>query len=39
MRQITAKSPILKELIDKGEVGLVGGIYDIKTGEVKFFDK
>jgi carbonic anhydrase len=39
MRQITEKSPILKEMIDKGEIGLVGGIYDIKTGAVKFFDK
>jgi carbonic anhydrase len=39
MRQIKEKSPILKEMIDKGEVGLVGGIYDIKTGEVRFFDK
>jgi carbonic anhydrase len=39
MRQIKAKSPILKEMIDKGEVGLVGGVYDISTSEVKFFEK
>ena len=39
MRQIKAKSPILKEMIDAGEIGLVGGIYDISTGEVKFFEK
>lgn len=39
MRQIREKSPILKEMIDKGEVGLVGGIYDISTGEVRFFEK
>ena len=39
MKQIREKSPILREMIDKGEVGLVGGIYDISTGEVKFFDK
>ena len=38
MRQIREKSPILKEMIDKGEVGLVGGIYDISTGKVMFFD-
>lgn len=39
MKQIREKSPILREMIDKGEVGLVGGIYDISTGEVTFFDK
>jgi carbonic anhydrase len=39
MRQIKEKSPILKEMIDKNEIGLVGGVYDIKTGEVKFFEK
>ena len=38
MRQIREKSSILKEMIDKGEVGLVGGIYDISTGKVMFFD-
>lgn len=38
MRQIREKSPILKEMIDKGEIGLVGGIYNISTGKVEFFD-
>lgn len=39
MKQIRERSPILREMIDKGEVGLVGGIYDISTGEVKFLEK
>lgn len=39
MRQIREKSPILEEMIDRGEVGLVGGVYDISTGEVRFFEK
>ena len=39
MKQIRDKSPILKEMIDKGEVALVGGVYDVSTGEVKFFEK
>lgn len=39
MRLVKERSPILKEMIEKGEVGLVGGVYDIKTGEVKFFEK
>lgn len=39
MRQIREKSPILREMIDKGEVGLIGGVYDISTGKVEFFEK
>ena len=39
MRQIKDKSPILKEMIDKGQIALVGGMYDIATGEVRFFEK
>ncbi|HEX8268245.1 MAG TPA: carbonic anhydrase family protein [Pyrinomonadaceae bacterium] len=39
MRMVREKSPILREMIDKGEVGLVGGIYDISTGKVEFFEK
>lgn len=38
MRQIREKSPILREMIDKGELAVVGGIYDISTGEVRFLD-
>ncbi|HVU26615.1 MAG TPA: carbonic anhydrase family protein [Verrucomicrobiae bacterium] len=38
MREIPERSPILREMLDKGEIGLVGGMYDLKTGEVKFFD-
>lgn len=33
---IAARSPILKEMIEKGEIGIVGGTHDIATGEVKF---
>jgi carbonic anhydrase len=32
------RSPILKEMIDKGEIGIVGGTHDISTGEVSFFE-
>jgi len=39
MQQIRERSPILREMLDKGEIGLVGGMYDLSTGEVKFFDK
>ena len=35
---IMQRSPILKEMIEKGECGLVGGNHNITTGEVKFYD-
>ncbi|MCQ8104881.1 carbonic anhydrase family protein [Methylomonas sp. SURF-2] len=31
-------SPILREMIERGEIGIIGGIHDIATGEVVFFD-
>ncbi len=35
---IMERSPILKEMIEKGEIGIVGGMHDISTGEVIFYD-
>jgi carbonic anhydrase len=37
MKEIREKSPTLKEMLDSGAVGLVGGMYDLKTGTVTFF--
>lgn len=40
-RTVTAimeRSPILKEMIEKGEIGIVGGIHNISTGEVDFYN-
>lgn len=39
MEQLRTKSPILKEMEDKGELLIVGGVYDMKTGKVNFFEK
>lgn len=39
MDEIRAKSPILKEMEQKGEIEIVGGIYDMKTGKVNFFNE
>ena len=36
---IIQRSPILKEMIEKGEIGIVGGTHDIATGQVTFFDE
>jgi len=35
---IGEKSPILREMIESGEIGVIGGVHDIATGEVKFFE-
>lgn len=39
VKMLTEKSEILKELVKKNELKIVGGIYDITTGEVSFIDK
>ena len=35
---IVERSPILKEMLNNGEIKLVGGIHEISTGEVTFFE-
>ncbi len=35
--QILEKSHVLKEMAANGEIGIVGGMYDIETGQVDFF--
>lgn len=37
VKSIMERSPILKEMILNGEIGIVGGIHDITTGHVSFF--
>ncbi len=37
MKQIRAQSPLLREMIDKGEIGLSGAMLDSQTGRVTFF--
>ena len=36
MKEIREKSPTVKEAVDSGAVGLVGAMYDLETGTVKF---
>jgi carbonic anhydrase len=36
MKRVRDQSPILRELIDSGQVGLAGAYYDIETGKVEF---
>lgn len=35
---IRQQSPVLKEMEDTNEIDIVGGMYDINTGEVSFFE-
>jgi carbonic anhydrase len=37
VKSIMERSTILKEMIDKGEIGIVGGTHDITSGEVIFY--
>lgn len=38
MAQIRERSPVLRELLDQGKIGLVGGMYDLSTGKIRFFE-
>lgn len=38
INEIRSKSPILKEMESKGEIKIVGGIYNMSTGKVDFLE-
>ncbi len=37
VEQISRKSPVLDALVKSGDIGIVGAMYDIETGKVKFY--
>jgi carbonic anhydrase len=37
VKSIMERSTILKEMIEKGQIGIAGGMHDISTGEVMFY--
>jgi len=39
VREIQSSSPILQELVANKQIGIIGGLHDIKTGQVTFFDE
>lgn len=39
MRRVREESEILSRLLDEGKIGIVGGLYDVSTGVVEFFDE
>jgi carbonic anhydrase len=38
MERIRARSPILKQMEDQGQLGIAGALYDMKTGTVELLD-
>ena len=38
VKSITERSPILKDMIESGQISIVGGSHDITTGMVTFYD-
>ncbi len=38
VEQIIERSMVLREMIEKGEIGLIGGMYDVASGKVEFYD-
>ncbi|HVF80841.1 MAG TPA: carbonic anhydrase family protein [Flavisolibacter sp.] len=37
LEEIISGSEIIKEMFEKGEIGIVGGVYNIENGQVDFF--
>jgi len=38
VQAVIERSPILKDMIETGAIAIVGGIHDISTGEVSFYE-
>ncbi len=38
MDEIPRASPILQTMLEQGDIALVGGMYDVETGKVNFFE-
>ncbi len=38
MDEIPKRSPILESMVNDGSIAIVGGMYDIETGEVSFYE-
>ncbi len=36
LRDINKKSPVLKQMLENGEIEIVGAVYDVKSGKVSF---
>lgn len=39
MERVLKESQVLKEMVDNNEISVVGGFYNVESGEVEFFEK
>ncbi len=39
VKEIQARSPILNEMVKNKQIGIIAGIHDIQTGQVRFLDE
>lgn len=39
VEEVPQRSVIIKELLEKGQIILIGGMYDVETGKVEFYEK
>jgi carbonic anhydrase len=38
MADILVRSPVISDLVESGDVGIAGGVYDLSTGQVKWLE-
>jgi carbonic anhydrase len=38
MREIPNRSNVLREMVEAGEIAIIGGMYDVETGRVEFYE-
>ena len=38
VEQVLAKSPVLRELVEQGKIGIAGAMYDVTSGKVEFYE-
>ena len=38
-KQILERSPVIKEMVANNEIAIIGGMYDVETGVVDFYEK
>jgi len=39
IQEIKEKSPVLKEMLDEGSIGIASGMYDVTSGKVEFYQR
>ncbi len=39
MHEIPKRSQVIAEMLDKGEIAIIGGMYDVETGVVEFYEE